>query len=117
MECLFFKQDCYPEARKYFSSILEKTEDKQEIADAWLNIACAYRLEKKWEKAEEALSQAKKFAPEDSSITEEQMKLNESKLAALLISTPQTLFGRSNPDSQGAGSKTLQESSFQFEFN
>ena len=112
-----FKQDCFPEARKYFSSILEKTEDKQEIADAWLNIACTYRLEKKWEKAEEALSQAKKFAPEDSSITEEEMKLNESKLAALLISTPQTLFGSSNPDSQGAGSKTVQKSSFQFEFN
>lgn len=112
-----FKQDCFPEARKYFSSILEKTEDKQEIADAWLNIACTYRLEKKWEKAEEALSQAKKFAPEDASITEEEMQLNESKLAALLISTPQTLFGSSNPDSQGAGSETVQESSFQFEFN
>ncbi|MBI2786747.1 MAG: tetratricopeptide repeat protein, partial [Legionella longbeachae] len=112
-----FKQDCFPEARKYFSSILEKTEDKQEIADAWLNIACTYRLEKKWEKAEEALRQAKKFAPEDFSITEEEMKVNESKLAALLISTSQTLFGCSNPDSQGAGSKTVQESSFQFEFN
>lgn len=112
-----FKQDCFPEARKYFSSILEKTEDKQEIADAWLNIACTYRLEKKWVKAEEALSQAKKFAPEDASITEEEMKLNESKLAALLISTPQTLFGSSNPDSQSAESKTVQESSFQFEFN
>lgn len=111
-----FKQDCFPEARKYFSSILEKTEDKQEIADAWLNIACTYRLEKKWAKAEEALSQAKKFAPGDSSITEEEIKLNESKLAALLISTPQTLFGSSNPDSQGAGSKTVQDSSFQFEF-
>jgi tetratricopeptide (TPR) repeat protein len=112
-----FKQNCFPEARKYFSSILEKTEDKQEIADAWLNIACTYRLEKKWEKAEEALSQAKKFAPEDSSITEEEMKLNESKLAALLISTPQALFGSSNPDYQGTESKTAQESSFQFEFN
>lgn len=111
------KQDCFPEAREYFSSILEKTEDKQEIADAWLNIACTYRLEKKWEKAEEALSQAKMFAPEDSYIKEEEMKLNESKLAALLISTPQALFGNSNPDSQGAGSKTVQESSFQFEFN
>ena len=112
-----FKQDCFPEARKYFSSILEKTEDKQEIADAWLNIACTYRLEKKCQKAEEALSQAKKFAPEDSSITEEEMKLNESKLTALLISTPQTLFGSSNLDPLGTGSKTIQESSFQFEFN
>lgn len=109
-----FKQDCFPEARKYFSSILEKTVDKQEIADAWLNIACTYRLEKKWENAEAALSQAKQFAPEDSSITEEEMKLSESKLVALLVSTPQTLFGCSNPDSQDDGSKTVPESNFQF---
>lgn len=112
-----FKQDCFLEARKYFSSILDKTEDKQEIADAWLNIACTYRSEKKWDKAEEALSQAKKFAPKDPSITEEEKKLNESKLAALLISTSQTLFGNSNPDSQVAGSKTVQGTSFQLEFN
>ena len=112
-----FKQDCFPAARKYFSSILEKTEDKQEIADAWLNIACTYRLEKKWVNAEAALSKAKQFAPEDSSITEEEMKLNESKLAALLVSTPQTLFGSSNPDSQGAGLKTVPESNFHFGFN
>ncbi|MDR3503643.1 MAG: tetratricopeptide repeat protein [Legionella sp.] len=91
-----FKQDCFPEARKCFFSILEKTEDQQEIADAWLSIACTYRAEKNWDKAEESLSQAKKFAPEDSSITEEEKKLSESKSAALLISTPQTLFGSSN---------------------
>lgn len=112
-----FKQDCFPEARKYFSSILEKTEDNQEIADAWLNIACTYRLEKKWGNAEEALNQAQKFAPEDSSIAEEEIKLNESKSAALLISTPQTLFGSSNTDSQSAGSNAVQESGFQFELN
>ena len=109
-----FKQNCFSEARNYFSSILEKTDDKQEVADAWLNIACTYRLEKKWRKAEEALSHAKKFAPEDSSITEEEIKLNEAKLAELLISTPQTLFGSSNLDSLDTGSKTVQESSFQF---
>ena len=111
---VFFKQDCFLEARQYFSSILEKTEDKQEIADAWLNIACTYRLEKEWKMAEEALNQAKKLALEDSSITEEEMKLNESKLAALLISTPQTLFGNSNTDLQGTGNKIVEESSFQF---
>ncbi|PUT38567.1 tetratricopeptide repeat protein [Legionella taurinensis] len=105
-----FKQDCFPESRKYFSSILDKTDDKQEIADAWLNIACTYRLEKKWSDAEEALSQAKKFAPEDSSIAEEEMTLNQSKLNALLLSAPQTLFGSSNPDSPGAVNKKAQES-------
>lgn len=109
----FFKQDCFPEARQNFSSILEKTEDKQEIADAWLNIACTYRLEKEWTKAEEALNQAKRFAPEDSSIVEEEIKLNESKLAALLISTPQTLFGNSNNAPHGTGNKIVETSSFQ----
>ncbi|EHL32161.1 tetratricopeptide repeat protein [Legionella drancourtii] len=109
----FFKQDCFPEARQNFSSILEKTEDKQEIADAWLNIACTYRLEKEWTKAEEALNQAKRFAPEDSSIVEEEIKLNESKLAALLISTPQTLFGNSNNAPHGTRNKIVETSSFQ----
>ncbi|WP_392537974.1 tetratricopeptide repeat protein [Legionella sp. 227] len=105
------KQENYLEARQYFSAILDKTEDKQEIADAWLNIACTYRLEKIWDKAEEALSYAKKFAPEDASIAEEEIKLNESKSAALLVSTPQTLFGNSNPDSRIV-IKTVPESSF-----
>ena len=112
-----FNQDCFPEARKYFFSILDKTEDTQEIADAWLNIACTYRLEKEWDKAEEALGQARKFAPEDSSIIEEELKLNEAKLNALLISTPQTLFGGSNPDSQDIECKTVQESNDSFELN
>ncbi|KTD30830.1 photosystem I assembly protein Ycf3 [Legionella moravica] len=112
-----FKQDCFPEARKYFSSILNKTEDTQEIADAWLNIACTYRLENKWEQAEEALIQAKQHAPEDSSITEEEMRLIESKSAALLISTPQTLFGSSSSASQGAGCQEVSKSSCIFQLN
>lgn len=112
-----FKQDCFPEARKYFSSILNKTEDTQEIADAWLNIACTYRLENKWEQAEEALTQAKQHAPEDSSITEEEMRLIESKSAALLISTPQTLFGSSSSASQGAGCQEVSKSSCIFQLN
>ena len=92
---------------------MEKTEDKQEIADAWLNIACTDRLEKEWKKAEEALNKAKKLTPEDSAITEEEMKLNEAKLAALLISTPQTLFGNSNTAPQATESKEVEESNFQ----
>lgn len=108
-----FKQGCFSEARDYFSTIFDKTGDKQEIADAWLNIACTYREEKKWDEAEKALSQAKKFAPADPSIAEEEMKLNESKLAALRISTPQTLFGSPNLDPQGSGSETVQEASLQ----
>ncbi|CAM2754934.1 photosystem I assembly protein Ycf3 [Legionella steigerwaltii] len=114
MGMTLFKQNCFSEARKYFSSILEKTKDKQEIADAWLNIACTYRFEKEWYKAQEALNQAKTFSPEDSSITDEEKKLNESKAAAILISTPQILFGNSNSTAQGIENKPSQDTSFQF---
>lgn len=109
----FFKQDCFSEARKYYYSILGKTEDKQEIADAWLNIACTHRLEKEWNNAEEALNKAKQLAPEDSFIIDEEMKLNESKLAALLISTSQTLFGNSNTEAHDTGNKIVEKSSLQ----
>lgn len=110
--CLF-KQACYPEARKYFSSLLDKTKDNQEIADAWLNIACTYRLEKHWDSAEEALSQARKFAPEDLSIKEEEITLNETKLSSIHVSAPQILFASSKDDEN----KQVHESSFQFDFN
>lgn len=110
----FFKQECFQESRKYFSSILEKTEDKQELADACLNIACTYRLEKKWDKAQEALQQAKTLAPEDSSIADEEIKLTEAKLSSMLISTPQTLFSNLNTVPQRTVNKAIQESNLSF---
>jgi tetratricopeptide (TPR) repeat protein len=69
------KQNKHLDARQYFLTILEKTEDKQEHADAWLNIACTYRLEKNWVEAEKALDKAKKLAPQDESIREEEATL------------------------------------------
>ncbi|WED44273.1 tetratricopeptide repeat protein [Legionella cardiaca] len=107
-----FKQECFQEARNYFSSILEKTQDSQEIADAWLNIACTYRLEKEWDKAEASLKQAKTLAPEDSSIADEELKLTDAKLSSLLISTPQTLFSNLNSVPQSSGNKVIQEPNF-----
>ncbi|MBA2710060.1 MAG: tetratricopeptide repeat protein [Tatlockia sp.] len=101
----FFKQECFQESRTYFSSILEKTEDTQEVVDAYLNIACAYRMEKKWDKAQETLQQAKTLAPEDSSIGDEEIKLTEAKLSFMLISAPQTLFSNLNNVSQNSVSK------------
>lgn len=96
----FFKQNNFSEARIYFSSILEKTEDQQEIADAWLNISCCYRLEKELEKARHSLNQAKINAPNDPAIAEEEKNLIELESAATLISSPQSLFGNSNSTSQ-----------------
>ncbi|MFC3909034.1 tetratricopeptide repeat protein [Legionella dresdenensis] len=92
----FFKQNLFPEARKYFLDILGKTVDSQELADAWLNIACTYRLEKSWVNAENALNKAKKFAPEDSSIHDEEQKLMDLRSQASLIEAPQIMF--SNPN-------------------
>lgn len=108
-----FKQNHFAEARKYFSDILGKTEDKQEHADAWLNIACAYRLEKTWVEAEKSLNEAKKLAPEDTSIFEEEEKLVESKLQAILITTPQTLFGNTNHVSRNIENTATQSSTIQ----
>lgn len=96
----FFKQNLFPEARKYFSDILSKTSDPQELADAWLNIACTHRLEKSWANAENALHKAKEFAPEDTSIFDEEQKLIDSKAQANLIAAPQTIFSNPNPVTQ-----------------
>lgn len=73
-----FNLACFPEARQYFSSIFKKTADHQEIADAWLNIASTHRLEGQWTKAHDALHKARKFAPQDKLIADEEIKLKES---------------------------------------
>lgn len=110
----FFKEDRFPEARQYFSSILEKTQDNQEIADAWLNIACAYQFETEWKKAEEALNKAETFMPEDESILDQRKELHKSKFKSTLlrICTPQGLFRPSNIDTQGTENKIDEELSF-----
>lgn len=92
-----FKQNRFSEARKYFSDILGKTSESQELADAWLNIACTYRLEKIWVQAEKALNEAKKFAPYDLSILDEEQKLMDSRSQVSLIAAAQTVFSNPNP--------------------
>jgi tetratricopeptide (TPR) repeat protein len=72
--CLF-KQDQYQNARVWFSLIIERTKDAQDQADAWLNIACCYRLESNFEKAQEAIIKAKELAPTDSFIDEEEKNI------------------------------------------
>lgn len=114
MGMTFFKQNNFFEARESFSSILHKTEDKQELADAWLNIACTYRFEKEWVWAQDALNKAKILAPEDSSITDEEMELTNAQLASIHISTTHSLFGNSNPASQHTEYKREEESNLQF---
>lgn len=110
-----FKQNRFSEARKYFADILGKTDDPQELADAWLNIACTHRLEKSWANAENALNQAKTFAPDDPSISDEEKKLMASTSYASLIKTPQTIF--SNPNSVLQSQlNTPEEKPFQFNY-
>ena len=91
-----FKQNRFREARKHFSDILGKTLESQELADAWLNIACTHRMEKSWINAEDALFKAKQFAPEDASIVDEEQKLIASKAQASLITATQTIFSNLN---------------------
>jgi tetratricopeptide (TPR) repeat protein len=104
-----FKQNQFPEARKYFLDILNKTSDPQELADAWLNIACTHRMEKSWINAEDALKEARKFAPEDSSIFDEEQKLITSKAQASLIAAPQTIFSNLNPVLQSQSNTAADE--------
>jgi tetratricopeptide (TPR) repeat protein len=88
-----FKQGRYMEARKKFTTILERTNETQEQADAWLNIACCYRFEKNWDQAEQSLGKARKLAPHDTSIDEESEKLRLAKSQTLLTETNQAFFG------------------------
>ncbi|CAM2922119.1 tetratricopeptide repeat protein [Legionella worsleiensis] len=111
MGMCFYKQQRFSEAREYFSTILKKTADHQEIADAWLNIACTFRMERQWGEAENALHQARTHAPEDMAITEEEAKLKESMASHSLASSTQTLFGGS---SSAAMSAEHQQSNTQF---
>ncbi|CAM2993804.1 photosystem I assembly protein Ycf3 [Legionella steigerwaltii] len=88
-----FKQGMYMEARKTFVTILERTVDIQDRADAWLNIACCYRLEKNWGEAENSLAEARKLAPQDLRVNEETEKLKQARSNALLGVNTQTIFG------------------------
>ncbi|MFA6303711.1 MAG: tetratricopeptide repeat protein [Legionella sp.] len=95
MGMCYFKQNNYDEARKYFIQLLETPADFQASADAWLNIACTYRMQKNWEEADVALKRAKDFAADDESIAEEEIKLVAARLNALQAHSTQTLFGAS----------------------
>lgn len=107
-----FRQGCFSEAREYFVSILEKTKDTQELADAWLNITCTYRMEKNWNKADAALNHAKRLAPEDPAIVEEAFELAKSRISVVHIPTSQTLFGYSTVSSSNEVVKIAQEPGF-----
>jgi tetratricopeptide (TPR) repeat protein len=101
----YFKQKNFVEARSYFSKIFGQTQDKQEHADAWLNIACTYRLEKRWEEAEKALIQAKIYSPDDLAIDEEKAKLTEAKLKAIYVVSKQIMFTNSEEEIETKESK------------
>ena len=92
-----FKQGDFFNARTYFQTLLKKTNDSQELADAWLNIACTYRFEKSFAKADCALNKAKILSPYDPALKEEEKKLIEAKVFALLTTTSQTWFGARLP--------------------
>ncbi|WP_454783119.1 tetratricopeptide repeat protein [Legionella sp. WA2022007384] len=89
--CLF-KQGVYIEARTKFAAFFERTQDAQDKADALLNIACCYRLEKNWEKAEQSLDGARKLAPQDPEIDKENENLKQAKSQALLVVAEQAFF-------------------------
>jgi len=88
-----FKQQKYEQAREFFGRILSVTDEQTEHADAWLNIACAWRHERNLSEANKALTQAEALAPADEYIIKERQDLNEALAASALIAAPQRLFG------------------------
>jgi len=77
---IYTKQNLFAKAREEFSNILivldlDKNENFQDIADAYLNIAYTFRKQHLWKEAELNLNQAKRYAPDDSAIYEEEQEL------------------------------------------
>jgi tetratricopeptide (TPR) repeat protein len=102
------KQNRFEEAITYFSSILEKTDDPQEHADAFLNLAYVLRSLGKLSEAKTNLENAKKIAPNDKYIMDEEIELNAALDNAALIAAPQALFNGTASITQKT---TLQENS------
>jgi tetratricopeptide (TPR) repeat protein len=71
------KKEMFAEARGYFAEIISRTHEKQEHADAWFNIAHTYYLQNNWRKAANALREAKKLAPNDAHILQEEQRLRD----------------------------------------
>lgn len=92
MGMTFVKQNQLVAAREYFSRLVSNTTEAEELADAWLNIAYTYRLDKEWILAEHALLQAKTLAPNDEAILAEEQQLRELKAQASLIAAGQPMF-------------------------
>lgn len=91
------KEDRFAEARTYFFKSLESSEEQQDRADAWLNIAYTFRQENLWIEARCALNKAKNLAPDDPAILNEDEELKAAQSNASLIASSQPIFNRAAP--------------------
>lgn len=93
MGMALFKLGEFDQARTYFKQLLLiPASSSQDVADAWLNIACTYRLEKNLDEAKKALDEALRLAPKDNAIIEEQEKFKLEVSKAALHTSPFTSF-------------------------
>lgn len=67
-----FKLSDYDGASQHFLTIVDNTQEKEEIADAWLNLACTSHHKRSWVLAEIQINKAKKLAPEDEVVLAEE---------------------------------------------
>lgn len=89
----FFKLGEFDKAREYFKQLLLIPDgSSQDFADAWLNIACSYRLEKNLGEAKRALDEALRLAPQDDAILEEHEKIKLEIAKAALHGSLFTTF-------------------------
>lgn len=81
------KRKSYNEARAYFEEIISRNSNPQEQADAWLNIAYTYRLQRNYPKSAKALRESQRLSPHDPAIKNEEKKLRKLVSSTAFAST------------------------------
>lgn len=112
----YMKKELYKDARDSFRDIINRTRHTQTQADAWYHIAITYRLQNKLGQAANALQKAKKLAPTDNQILQEEQELRLLVSSSILnTSELPLLFQNRSPTPQpfSAQNDQHEEESFQ----
>ncbi|MDP3267929.1 MAG: tetratricopeptide repeat protein [Legionella sp.] len=77
LDVSLLNKDFFAIYRDYCTEIINETDNSQTLVAAWINLACSYRLEGLQQEAEEALKEAKKIAPENMDVVEEEARIQQ----------------------------------------
>lgn len=104
LDMSLLNMDFFAIYRDYCTEIINETDNSQTLVAAWINLACSYRLEGFSEEAEEALKEAKKIAPENIDVIEEEARIRQLNLDPDLNVTLQPFSILSHVDDKRARS-------------